>query len=480
MIVQEQLRMAESRASAVDLDFLFHPHSIAIVGASKEREKAGGRFLRLLLDFGFKGRIFPVNPKEKEILGLKAYSGLSDVDGHIDLAIIVIPSNAVLSAIKECGNKGVKFAVIHAAGFAELGDEGRKLQNLIVKTARDCGIRLVGPNCMGIFCSESKVASMFSYKPEVLEKGNVSFFAQSGTIFNAITKLSYDRGLKLDKAVSIGNQADLKDVDYLSYFGQDAGTGVIMAYLEGITSGREFTRLARNISREKPIIVWIVGQTGAGVRAAISHTGALVTDEHLCNSAFRQAGIIRAMHSEELCDMAVAFSTPHLPAGRKIGLLVDSGGQGVILSDACEKEGLELPIFSEEIQQQLRTFLTGYLPPFSGTANPVDLVWPNYQEILKIYTGCLEIISRVVDGVIMYTFVPYNEDITDRLRDLRDHLKIPVFVVPAFYLSSQDWLQKYIRKGFPAFPTAERAARAMSALVNYSSYRRARIKEELE
>lgn len=480
MTLREQIKIAEGRISAANLDFLFHPHSIAIVGASKEREKAGGRFVRMLLEYGYQGKIFPINYKEKEIFGLPAYPSLREVKEHIDLAIITIPARAVLSSIKECGEKGVKFAVIHTAGFAELGKEGKELQNLIVKTALDYGVRLVGPNCMGVICAESKVASMFSYKPELLEKGDVSLISQSGTIFNAMTRLAFDRGLKLDKAVSIGNQADLKDIDYLGYFGNDPDTRVIIAYLEGLTDGREFIRRAREISTEKPVIVWMVGQTQAGIRAAVSHTAALVTNENLCNAAFKQAGVLRARHSEELGDMAVAFSAPDLPAGKKIGLLVDSGGQGVILSDACEKEGLELPIFPPDIQQQLRVFLTDYIPPFSGITNPVDLVWPNYSEILKLYTGCLEIMAKAVDAIIMYTFVPYDENITDRLRDLREHLKIPIFIVPAYYISSQEWLQKYVRKGFPAFPTAERAATAMAVLVSYAKHRRETTKERLE
>ncbi len=479
MILKEQTTTGDGSIPVTNLDFLFHPHSIAIVGASREREKAGGRFVRMLLEFGFQGNIFPINYKEKEIFGLRAYANLREVEDHIDLAIIVIPAGAVLSAIKECGEKGVKFAVIHTAGFAELGREGRNLQELVAKTARDYGVRLVGPNCMGVICADSKVASMFSYKPELLEKGDVSLISQSGTIFNAITKLAYDRGLKLDKAVSLGNQADLKEIDYLGYFGGDPDTRVIMAYLEGLTSGSEFLRRARDISTRKPIIVWMVGQTQAGIRAAVSHTAALVTNESLCNAAFKQAGVLRAKHSEELCDMAVAFSAPVLPTGKRIGLLVDSGGQGVILSDACEREGLELPIFSADIQEQLRAHLTGYLPPFSGTGNPVDLVWPNYSEILKIYTGCLEIMARAVDAIIMYTFVPYDENISDRLRDLRDHLKIPIFIVPAYYISSQEWLQKYVRKGFPAYPTAERAATAMSALVRYAEHRRETARERI-
>lgn len=480
MISQEQVKISESVISSVNLDLLFHPRSIAIVGASKEKEKAGGRFLGVLLNFGYEGKIFPINYKEKEIFGLRAYPGLREVENDIDLAIIAVPAGAVLSTIKECGEKGVKFAVIHTAGFAELGKQGKELQNLILKTAQDYEVRLVGPNCMGVFCSESKVGSMFSFKPEVLEKGDVSLFSQSGTIFHEVTKLSFDRGLKLGKAVSVGNQADLRDIDYLGYFGQDPGTRVIIAYLEGITNGRKFMRLAREVSANKPVIIWMVGQTEAGERAAVSHTAALVTNEHLCNSAFKQAGVIRARHSEELCDMAVAFSAPDLPSGKKIGLLVDSGGQGVILADACQKEGLELPIFPPEIQERLRAILTGHIPPFSGLSNPVDLVWPNFNEILKIHHGCLEIMAKVVDAIIMYTFVPYDEGITDRLRDLKARLKIPIFIVPAYYLSSQEWLQKYIRKGFPAFPTAERAAIAMSALINYAKYRRETTKEKFE
>lgn len=472
MILKEQAKMEEGRLPSANLDFLFHPHSIAIVGASKEKDKAGGRFINMLLSFGYAGKIFPINYKEKEILGLRAYPRLLDVEEHIDLAVIVIPAGAVLSSIKECGEKGVKFAVIHTAGFAELGNEGRDLQNLIVKTARDYGIRLVGPNCMGVMCTESKVASMFSYKPELVEKGDVSLISQSGTIFNLITRLAFDSGLKLDKAVSIGNQADLKDIDYLEYFGKDPDTKAVIAYLEGLTDGKEFIKRAREITTRKPVIIWMAGQTQAGVRAAVSHTAALVTNENLCNAAFKQTGVLRARNSEELCDMVVAFSTPDLPSGRRIGLLVDSGGQGVILSDACEREGLELPVFSPDIQQQLRTFLTGYIPPFSGTGNPVDLVWPNFTEIVKLYTGCLEIMAKAVDAIIMYTFVPYDENLTDRLQDLRGHLKIPIFIVPAYYIATQEWLQKYIRKGFPAFPTAERAATAMSALVNYAKYRR--------
>ncbi|MBW2093022.1 MAG: CoA-binding protein, partial [Deltaproteobacteria bacterium] len=289
------------------LDPLFNPSSVAIIGASNDSHKSGGMFLKSLLDHRFAGQLYPVNPRSPEVMGLKSYSNVNDIPGEVDLAIITIPAQAALGAIADCAGKGVKFVIIHSAGFGELGPEGKELEGKIVETAGAGGVRVVGPNCMGIYSPGAKINMVLPHLTAVEnppESGSVSFIGQSGWSTESMMIEGLQRGLRFSKVASIGNQIDLTASDYFEYFAADPKTKVIAAYLEGIKDGRRFLSLARRIAKKKPVIIWKSGRTEVGARAAQSHTGSLAVSDEVLHSAFKQSGIIRADTMYEVIDFA--------------------------------------------------------------------------------------------------------------------------------------------------------------------------------
>jgi len=261
---------------------LFNPSSVALIGASKDIWKSGGFFLRSLINHGFPGLVYPVNPRESEILGLRTYPSVLDIPGEVDLAIMTIPAQATEQAMLECAQKRVKFAVLHTAGYSETGDEGRELEDRVIQIARQGGVRVIGPNCMGIYSPQAKLNTSLPFidLPEMgielpMEMGNVAFVGQSGWASESFIISGYDHGLRVSRVISSGNQSDLDTVDYIKYFGADPNTRVIAAYVEGIKRGRELIRVAGEVSKRKPIIIWKAGRSAAGARAVASHTGSL-------------------------------------------------------------------------------------------------------------------------------------------------------------------------------------------------------------
>ncbi|MFQ5826638.1 MAG: CoA-binding protein, partial [Dehalococcoidia bacterium] len=382
-----------TKDTSPDLRLLFNPSSVALIGASPDETKSGGRFLNRLTTQGFRGQVYPVNLREGEIMGLRAYSTVLDIPDGVDLAIMTIPAPSVPQAMAECAQKGIRFVIVHSSGFREVG--AGDLEAEVVGAARRGGTRMVGPNCMGVYSAEARLCVMEAdfFEPD---GADVAFIAQSGTICDNFIHLGHERGLRFSQAVSSGNEADLTALDYLRYFADDPKVGVIASYMEGVREGRKFMELAGEVSRRKPIIVWKAGKTAAGARAIQSHTGSLAVADRVCDAAFLQAGIIVAHDLEELCDFAVAFASPYLPQGRRMGILVDTGGGGVAAADACESVGLEVPVYPQDIQAKLREFLAGVIPPFSGISNPVDLVSPRYVDYVRLFQGCVEIMAGTV------------------------------------------------------------------------------------
>ncbi len=291
--------------SIQELDRLFNPSSLAVIGASKYEQKGGGYLLKGIIRSGFKGRLYPVNPKESEIMGLRSYPSILDIPGEVDLAIIAVPARIVPQVMAECGQKSVKFVVVHSVGFSELGAQGRELENEVLQIARQSGTRFVGPNCLGLYCPEVGINTVIPDADLDNEAGPVAFLGQSGWVSENIVLMGYERGLRFSKVISIGNQSDLTIEDFLEYFAADAETKVIVCYIEGIKRGREFLQLSKQISKKKPIIVWKGGRTEAGIRAAASHTGSLASDDAVLDAALKQGGIASAQNLEELIDLAV-------------------------------------------------------------------------------------------------------------------------------------------------------------------------------
>jgi acetyltransferase len=458
-----------------DLDLLFRPRSLAVIGLSRDPGRGGGFIWWKIMTHGFPGKKYPVSRSCTELDGIPCYPSLADIDEPIDLAIAALPAAAIEGLLNECAQKGVKFVVIHAAGFAELGEEGKQLQEKVLTIARNHGMRLVGPNCMGLFCPESRLNTIVEIDESDALPGGTAFSGQSGWATEHFVVGGNARGLRFSTIISSGNQADLNFFDFLSYFGSDPATKIICAYIEGLSRGREVLSLASRIGRTKPVIIWKSGFSQAGARAALSHSGSIAGNRGVWLGAARSAGIVAAEGFEDLVDLAVAFSAPPFPRGKKVGIMAEAGGGGISTADACEKLGLEVNPFSPGLRDRLTGFLKDYLPPFSGTSNPLDLVWLPRETALTICTRCIELMAEEVDSVVMMSYIPFVvpeilPSFIDTLAQLRDRFRLPIYVVPPYAAKAGEAMKTLTIAGLPAFPSFERAARAVSATFNWQSW----------
>jgi len=454
-----------------DLKHLFEPESIAIIGASKDELKSGGMFVSALLKDGFKGTIYPINRRENEIQSLKSYSSILEVPGKIDLAIMAIPAQGLPQAMAECAQKGVRFAIVHSVGFSELGDQGIDLERQMVKIARDGGVRIVGPNCMGIFSPKGRINTIVPHARVLLEPGGVAFVGQSGWISENVTRLGTDRGLRFSGIISIGNQSDLTIEDFLEYFGNDESTRMFVAYIEGLKQPQRFLKLAEEISKRKPVIVWKGGESELGAKAAQSHTGSLAGNFAVFEAACRQKGVVFARSLEEMLDLAVAFICPYLPAGREVGLLMEAGGGAVAASDACIKAGLHISPLPQDVQRRLKEYLQGKVPLSKARSNPVDLVWVDFVDALEVYSTAIEMMVPEVDSClcISYAFLE-DEAFLSRLESIRDSNRKPIIIIPGNSLDQHKGMVMATMRGFPTYVMPDNAIRALAAMTWRAEY----------
>ena len=360
----------EALASAASLRPLLEPKAVAVIGASRDPASIGRRVVRALRSGGFAGPIYPVNPKATDIEGLPCYATLAAAPAGVDLAVVAVPRSLVLGVVDDCAAAGVKSLVVITAGFAEAGEEGRALQQQLVEKVRGHGLRMVGPNCMGLLNATPEVRLNASFSPLMPPSGDVSLSSQSGALGLAILELAAERQVGLSTFVSVGNKADVSSNDLLQYWEADPHTSVILLYLESFGNPRRFARLARRIGRHKPIVAVKAGRTGAGSRAAGSHTAALAASDTAVDALFHQSGVIRADTIDEMFDVAVCLEAQPLPPGRRIAIVTNSGGPGILAVDACEASGLTVAPFSNATRNRLAAFL----PPEASLANPVDMV----------------------------------------------------------------------------------------------------------
>ena len=355
-------------AVAASLRPFFSPRTVAVVGASTRRGSIGGELFRNILEAGFDGIAYPVNPKAPSVAGVKAYPSIADVPDDVDLAVFCVPGDAVLAEAEAALRKGTRALCVISAGFAETGAEGRRRQEELLGRVRAYGARLVGPNCLGIFAAAHGLNATFA--PHSFPAGNIGFSSQSGALGLALLEQAAARGLGLSSFVSVGNKADVSSNDLLEYWGDDPSTDLVLLYLESFGNPRKFARVARRLARQKPILAMKGGRTSAGQRAAGSHTAALAGSTTAVDALFRQAGVIRADSLEELADVAVLLSRQPLPRGRRVAVLTNAGGLGILCADACAGAGLELPQLAEET----RTGLAKVLPREASLANPIDML----------------------------------------------------------------------------------------------------------
>jgi acetyl coenzyme A synthetase (ADP forming)-like protein len=350
------------------LDALFYPRSIAVIGASNDPQKVGYAVLANLIKFRYKGVLAAINPRAESILGIEACPSVLAFPGPIDHAIIAIPPAAVPHALQECASKGISAAVIITAGFKEAGAAGTQLEDELKTIAKDNGIRILGPNCLGIINTANDMNATFA--AGMLPKGKLSFFSQSGALGIAILDWAIGNKIGFSKFISLGNKADLNETDFIEYFADDPETDIILGYIEDVVDGKRFLEVAKRVSKIKPIILVKAGGTEAGARAASSHTGALAGSENAFNAAFRQTGIIRAEGIEDLFETAKAFYSKKIPAGNNLLIITNAGGPGIIAADKAERLGINLPQLSKGTIESLAPLLPGN----ASLYNPVDII----------------------------------------------------------------------------------------------------------
>ena len=350
------------------LEKFFNPDSVAIVGASQTEGKVGHEVLANMLAAGYKGKIFPVNNKAESIQGMKCYPDLESIGGTPDLVIIILPAKIVPSVMRQCAKIGAKSVIIITAGFREVGKEGQQLEQEVIRIAKQSGIRVIGPNCLGIIVPANNLNASFG--GDLPRKGSIGYLSQSGALLAAILDMANARGIGFSNLVSIGNKADVNELDLIKALGKDPGTRVIAGYLESITDGNAFVNQAEKISGKKPILLMKSGGTDAGAKAASSHTGSLAGSETAYEAVFERAGIIRCFSIASQFDFAQAFATQPLPAGARVAVITNAGGPGIMAADAIERQGLEFAKLTDETIEKLAS----KLPPAANLYNPVDVL----------------------------------------------------------------------------------------------------------
>ena len=354
-------------ATTASLRPFFRPRAVAVVGASRDPQSIGYRIFDALIKNGFPGCVYPVNPRATELDSHKVYSSVRELPESVDLAVIAVPRNAVLPVVDDCAAYGVRALVVITAGFAEVGGDGRALQQQLVEKVRDHGMRMVGPNCMGLLNADPAVRLNASFSPVFPPSGGVAMSSQSGALGLAILAAARRFDLGLSTFVSVGNKADVSGNDLLQYWEEDEQTRVVLLYLESFGNPRRFARIARRVSRRKPIVAVKAGRGTAGKRAAGSHTAALAASDVAVEALFRQTGVIRAETLEEMFDLAAALGSQPLPAGRRVAIVTNAGGPAILCTDTCEAGGLQVP----ELSQATKVQLAAFLPAAASVGNPV-------------------------------------------------------------------------------------------------------------
>jgi acetyl coenzyme A synthetase (ADP forming)-like protein len=461
-------------ATAASLRPLLAPRAVAVIGASRKPSNIGHRVVKSLRSSGFKGPVYPVNPHATEVEGFTSYKSPRELPPGVDLAVVAVPAAAVLGAVDDCAAAGIRTLVILSAGFAEIGEEGRALQHQLTAKVRGHGMRMVGPNCMGLLNTDPAVSLNASFSPLFPPNGRIGLSSQSGALGLAILQLATERQVGLSTFVSVGNKADVSGNDLLEYWEGDPATSAILLYLESFGNPRRFARLARRIARHKPIVAVKSGRTKSGSRAASSHTAALAASDVGTEALFHQCGVIRTDTLDEMFDVAACLDSQPLPAGRRVAIVTNAGGPGILAADACEAAGLTLV----ELSGDTRDRLARILPAIASRGNPVDMIASagpaEYRQTVETVLRAPEIDSLIV------VFTPVDQDTTDEiLQAIRDgvagaraagaHGK-PVLTclmaaagVPASLQTPDERV--------PAYRFPENAARALAKVATYAQWR---------
>ncbi len=450
-----------------DIESIISPRSIAVVGATNRPGSVGLAVFQNILNGRYQGVLYPVNPRTKSVMSVKSYPRLQDIPDEVDLAVIIVPSELVFTIMEEAAQKQVKGVIVITAGFKEVGGHGVEMENRLKEIARKSGIHLVGPNCLGVINNNENVRMNASFARKMPRPGNIAFISQSGALCTAVLDYAEGRNIGFSKFISFGNKADVNEIDLLRYLKEDTDTDVILMYLEDISNGREFLETAREITwkTRKPMLAIKSGRSREGARAAASHTGSLAGSDMAYDAIFRQSGIQRVEDISELFIYALAFARQPVPKGRRIAIVTNAGGPGILATDAAIRHNLEIATFTEETKQKLKEDL----PPTASIQNPVDVIGDatykryelaihhtlkdkNVDGAIVILTpqamtdimGTAEIVPRVVEGIdkpVLCSFMGIV-DVSEGIRYLEKH-------------------------GIPNYPFPEAAIRAMASMVKF-------------
>ncbi len=469
----EHFENRDRTAAVAAVRHILAPGSVAVIGASRTRGSIGAELFHNLLTNRFTGRLYPVNPNATEIEGIICHASVLDIKEDVEVAVITVPAAHVIEVAEQCARKGVRGLVVISAGFGEAGPDGVQLQRRLVEICRGAGMRLVGPNCMGVINTSPNVSLDATFAPDKPVRGRIGFLSQSGGLGIAVMARAQALGSGMSSFVSVGNKADLSGNDLIQYWESDPETSLIMLYLESLGNPRKFARLARRVSRTKPILAVKGGRTQAGNRATSSHTGALLSASDVTVDAlFQQAGVIRTDTLAELFDAALLMGSQPLPAGRRVAILTNAGGPAILCADACEAGGLVVPPLPSDIRDELGAFL----PAAGSTANPVDMLAAATGDDYRKAIGVLAR-SDAIDAIIVIFTPPLVTRASEVVRAIHAAARDVPRPIPllSVFMSKQS-TPRVIRSGevaIPHYPFPEEAARALALAARYSVWRSA-------
>lgn len=453
-----------------DLDFLFKPRHVAVIGASSSPQKIGYAILDNIIESGYRGKIYPINPREKELAGYRCYQAITEVQSPVDLAVIAVPAAHTIKVAEECGKAGVKGLVVITAGFKEVGKEGYKLEKELLSICHKFSMRMLGPNCVGLMETHTPINASFANGFPV--EGNISFISQSGAMLVSILDWSFDMGMGFSRFISLGNKADLNEIDFIESCAADPETNVILCYIEDVTDGKRFVEVCSEASKTKPIIILKSGTSTAGAQAASSHTGALAGSDRAYETAFKECGVLRAESINDLFDLARAFSTQPLPENSRVAIVTNAGGPAIVATDAVEKYNLKMARFKKDTTN---LFLEK-LPKESNIYNPVDLIGDARSDR---YYFALETVlkDQNVDSVLVIlspAAVTEPKETAQAIVKLKN--KYPSKPIMAVYMGGRALASGKIfltENSVPTFTFPEPSVKSLEGMVRYTNYNRA-------
>jgi len=455
-----------------NIDSIFYPKSIAIVGASRQQGSVGHSLLANIIDSRFQGVVYPVNPKAEAILGIKCYPRVLEIPDDVDLAVVIVPASFVPQVLEECGVKGIKGAIVISAGFKEIGSHGIELEQTVQKIIQKYNMALVGPNCLGVVNTASESSMNATFGTQMPKKGNIAFISQSGALCVAVLDYAKEANIGFSKFISMGNKAGLTENDLLLYLKEDRQTDVILMYLEDLVDGREFMTVARKITthstKHKPIIALKAGRTFYGAKAASSHTGSLAGSDKVYDAIFDQCGVIRGDTLEEIFNYVKVFSTQPLPKGKNVAIITNSGGPGILATDSCIRYGLGIAPLAKTSKKALKSVL----PPTASLNNPLDLIAEAQHEQYEVALNTMLRQNNMHSALVILTPTAFTnvEKITKSIIKVSKRIKKPILSCLLGLYDVSKGIDLLEENSIPYYRFPESAARALAEMSKFTSW----------